>query len=74
MLRLGLGLVAIGAAALLIYGGYFFVTLFLLDAEVSLIARVSVTVIVFGVLLMLLSLIRERYRDMMQESFRGVKK
>lgn len=74
MLRLGLALVAIGVAALIVYGGYYFVTLFLLDPDVPLIVRVSIAAVVFGVLLMLVSLIRERYRDIMQEPFRGVKK
>ena len=74
MLKLGLGLVAVGVAALIVYGGYYFVALFLLDPEVSLVVRVGIAAVVLGVLFMLVSLIRERYRDMSQESFRGVKK
>jgi hypothetical protein len=71
---LGYALAILGAAALVLYGGYYFVVDFVLDPDVSVIVRVAVTGIVVGGALVVGSLIRERIRDQKQESFREVEK
>jgi hypothetical protein len=74
MRTLGYALALLGAAALVLYGGYYFVVDFVLDPDVSLVVRVAVTGIVVGGVLVVASLIRERARDQKRESFREVEK
>jgi hypothetical protein len=74
MRTLGYALALVGAAALVLYGGYYFVIDFVLDPDISLIVRLAVTGIVVGGLLVIVSLIRERIREQGRESFRGVEK
>lgn len=74
MRTLGMVLLAIGAGILFVYVGYYYIVGFVLNTQIPLVIRVAVTAIVLGVLLVLVSIIRERYRDMKQERFKGVEK
>lgn len=72
MRTLGMVLLVIGAGILFVYVGYYCVVGFVLNPEIPLPIRGAITAVILGLLLVLASLIRERYRDMKQERFRGV--
>lgn len=74
MRTVGMALLAVGGAVLMLYFGYYLVTLFLLNAEIPSVIRLAVAAVVVGFFLVLISLVRERYHDMKRESFRGIQK
>lgn len=70
--KAGLILVGVGGATLVAYIGYYYVTLFLLNAVIPFPIRLALTAIPLGLLLVLASLVRERLRDKKREDFKGV--
>lgn len=72
MRKVGMVILGIGAMLLVGYVGYYYVTLFVLNPDIPLILRLAITAIPVGLLLVLLSLIRERVRDIRRETFKEV--
>lgn len=72
MRLLGFALVIVGVGILLLYGAYVFVVSFVLDPSIDPLVRLAVTVVAIGGILVLGSLIRERFRDLRRESFKEV--
>ena len=63
MRRLGLTILGISILLLLGTGLYYFLTAFFSDASVPMIVRVSLSGVILGVIILLISLIKERIGD-----------
>ncbi len=71
---IGWTILSASAALLLGYAGWHFVTEFLQDAGVPVLARVGVAGVVVGLLILMLGLIRERIRAFRHDPFRRVRR
>ncbi|MGQ9675897.1 MAG: hypothetical protein ACUVX1_09540 [Chloroflexota bacterium] len=74
MRKVGVVVLGIGAVLLIGYFGFYYVTLFALNPDIPVVLRLAFTAIPVGLLLILVSLVRERVNDMRRETFKEVDK
>tara|TARA_Y100000590_G_scaffold18244_1_gene21673 strand:+ start:2674 stop:2907 length:234 start_codon:yes stop_codon:yes gene_type:complete len=73
MARIGIVLILVGFLTLLGYGMYSLLVIIYSTEDIPLIIRMAVPIIIGGLMVLIVSVVRDRLRDRRNEKFREVK-